>query len=341
MSDTNRKSIKADFGYDLELDDVCTKIEKNGYTNILLQFPEGLKNAAVEVKDFIESKTKANVLISADLCFGACDIPLALESLNIDFLVQFGHMNIPNLKYPVPAMFVEAHSNLNVMPAVKKAARLLTGKVGLITTAQHIHKLAEVKNYLEQQGFETKVGKASGRTAADGQVLGCDLTSATSISSIVDCFLFIGSGNFHALGVAIATKKPVIIADPYKNEARDCHKIKDRLMRQRHGAITQAKDASSFGILVGTKPGQTRMKLANDLMMLLKKNEKKAYNLVMNQISPAAVKPFKIDALVSCACPRIAMDDYLMYDSPILTPIELKIVLGEVKWEDYKFDEIY
>lgn len=340
MSEINRKANEGDFGYDLELDDVCQTIERNKYKNILLQFPEGLKNVATDVKDLIENKTKANVLISADFCFGACDIPLTLVPLDIDFLVQFGHMNIPNLKYQIPVMFVEAHSKLDVMPTVKKATKLLTGKVGLITTPQHIHKLTDIKNYLEQQGFETVVGKASGRAASDGQVLGCDLSSATSISSFVDCFLFIGSGNFHGVGVAIATKKPVIIADPYQNEARDCEDIKERLMRQRHGAIAKAKDALSFGIIVGTKPGQTRMKLTNDLKMLLERYEMKAYILVMNQVSPAALKPFKIDAFVSCACPRVAIDDYLMYVDPILTPIELKIVLGELKWEDYKFDEI-
>jgi 2-(3-amino-3-carboxypropyl)histidine synthase len=340
MNENNRNANELDFGYDLELDDVCQTIEKNKYKNILLQFPEGLKNTATNVKDIIENRTNVNVLISADLCFGACDIPLALASLDIDFLVQFGHMDMPNIKYSLPVMFVEAHSKLDVMAPVKNATKLLTGKVGLITTAQHIHKLTEVINYLEQQGFETAMGKASGRTAGDGQVLGCDLSSATSISSFVDCFLFIGSGNFHAVGIAIATKKPVIIADPYQNEVRECEEIKDTLMRQRHGAIARARDAISFGIIVGTKPGQTRMNLANDLKMLLEKHEKKAYILVMNQVSPASLKPFKIDAFVSSACPRIAIDDYLMYDDPILTPIELKIVLGDVKWEDYKFDEI-
>jgi 2-(3-amino-3-carboxypropyl)histidine synthase len=341
MSNKKRKAVEDGFGYDFELDDVCKTIEKNAYKNILLQFPEGLKNTATNVKEVIENRTKVNVLISADLCFGSCDIPLALTPLEIDFLVQFGHMRIPNLKYPYPVMFVEAHSNLDVIPPVKKATKLLTGKVGLITVAQHIHKLTDVKNYLEQHGFETSVGKASSRTAGDGQVLGCDLSSATSISSEVDSFLFIGSGNFHAVGVAIATRKSVIIADPYQNEARDCEDIKNRMMRQRHGAIAKTKDALSFGIIVGTKPGQTRMKLAYDLKRLLEKHEKQAYILVMNQISPAALKPFKFDAFVSTACPRVAIDDYLMYDTPILTPMELKIVLGEVEWDDYRFDETF
>ena len=51
------------------------------------------------------------------------------------------------------------------------------------------------------------------------------------------------------------------------------------------------------------------------------------------------LKTFKIDAYVSCACPRIAIDDYAMFDAPILTPQEFRIVLGEAKWDDFRFDE--
>ena len=47
-----------------------------------------------------------------------------------------------------------------------------------------------------------------------------------------------------------------------------------------------------------------------------------------------------MDAFVSVACPRIAIDDYALHKKPIITPPELEIVLGERKWEDYAFDEI-
>ncbi len=339
MSARKKEADEGDFGYDLELDEVCKTIKEKKYKNIMLQFPEGLKRVALHAKDHIENNTKINVMISAESCFGACDVPLALEAMAIDFLVQFGHLGIPSIKYPVPVMFVCARSKLDVLKVVKKAVEFLEGKVGLITTPQHIHRLADVKRYLAQNGFETAVGKASGRTACDAQVLGCDLSSATSISQEVDCFLFIGSGNFHAIAVAMATEKPVIIADPYLNEVRNCEDLKEKLLRQRHGAIAKAREAVSFGILVGTMPGQNRMKLALNLKKLLDDHEKKAYIMVLNQVSPANLKPFKLDAFVSCACPRIAMDDYLMYDVPMLTPIELKIVLGEMEWDEYRFDE--
>lgn len=334
------KTLDADEnGYDLELEEVCKTIKEKEYRTILLQFPEGLKKLATEAKELLEKRTNTDVIIYADPCYGACDLPLHLNDLGIDLLVQFGHAEIPNLKFPVPTMFIEAHSNLDVMPVVKKAVDHLKSNVGMITTAQHIHKLEEVKNYLEEKGFKVVVGRGLGRIAHDGQVLGCNLSSATSISEEVECYIYIGSGNFHAVGVAMTTKKPVIIADPYQNEVREIEELKDRLIRQRHGAIAKAKKGKSFGILVGTKPGQTRMKLAFDLKHLVEKRGMKAYILVMNEFSPLKLKAFKIDAYISTACPRIAIDDYLMYQVPILTPQELRIVLEEEKWEDYKFDE--
>ena len=39
-----------------------------------LQFPEGLKTNAVDIARIIENNTDATVIISADPCYGACDV---------------------------------------------------------------------------------------------------------------------------------------------------------------------------------------------------------------------------------------------------------------------------
>ncbi|MBO7204879.1 MAG: diphthamide synthesis protein, partial [Candidatus Methanomethylophilaceae archaeon] len=48
----------------------------------------------------------------------------------------------------------------------------------------------------------------------------------------------------------------------------------------------------------------------------------------------------RVDAYVCTACPRIAMDDALRYDRPMLTPPELEVALGIREWDDYVFDQI-
>ncbi len=324
--------------YDLGIDAVTKAIKEKSIKRLMLQFPEGLKSRAAQVKDTIEAATDAEVIIYADTCYGACDLP-HIQDMGIDLIVQFGHSEMHDVGCGVPVMFVEAHSTVDVIPVVERAIPRLGKTVGLITTAQHVHELDKVKKYLEEKGVKVFVGKGSKRVPNVGQVLGCNLSSATSIYQDVDCFLYIGSGNFHPIGVAMATDKPVICADPYVNEVRDVAELKDRMLRQRHGAITQAGEADSFGILVGTKPGQERLDLAFKMKQLAQKHGKKASVLLLNEFGPMKLKPFSFEAYVSTACPRIALDDYSMYPVPILTPLEFRIVLGESSWEDYRYDE--
>lgn len=79
--------------YNLGLDKVVEEIfdNKNKVKLILLQFPDGLKPYATAIVDYLEEKTSAEFLIWFGSCFGACDIPVGIENLKIDLVVQFGH----------------------------------------------------------------------------------------------------------------------------------------------------------------------------------------------------------------------------------------------------------
>ena len=83
------------------------------------------------------------------------------------------------------------------------------------------------------------------------------------------------------------------------------------------------------------------MKLAFDIKDMLNAANKKSLIIALDNFSPISLQGFgDIDCFVSTACPRIAIDDYLQYKTPILTPIELEILLGRRRWEDYIFDQI-
>ena len=324
--------------HDISIEAVVKSLKERGCKRVLMQFPEGLKRRAVQVKDAIAEAVDTQVIIHADTCYGACDLPF-VQHMGIELIIQFGHSEMGDVTCGVPVLFVEVHSTMDVIPVVEKALPRLGKTVGLITTAQHVHELEGIKRYLGGRGVKALIGKGSKRVPNRGQVLGCNLSSATSVSPDVDCFLYIGSGNFHPMGVAMATDKPVICADPYVDEVWDVAELKERLLRQRHGAIARAGEAGSFGILVGTKPGQRRLVLASKLEELGKKHEKDVAILLLNEFGPMKLKSFTFDAYVSTACPRIALDDYNMYPVPVLTPLEFRIVLGEAAWDDYRFDE--
>ncbi len=333
-------------GYNIDLEKAVKKINKNNHRNIVLQVPEGLKHIFKDFVDFFEEKTKANIIISADPCFGACDIPSFLcGNQDIDLIIQIGHLPIPNLKeIHIPVMFLNAFSNADVSKVIEKALPSIKGKkIGIVTTAQHIHKLDDIKNILIKNNFEPVVCKGDKRLDSPGQILGCNFSAATKISNDIDMYLFVGSGTFHPLGLLISTKKPVIICDPYTADVRfkELEDYKDMILRQRYGAITRSKGAKIFGVVICSKIGQYRYNELEKIKKLFESKKKKAYFFIANFFSNSFLESFShIDCFVSLGCPRVAIDDYMQYQKPIITPIELEIVLDIRKWDNYKFDEI-
>lgn len=324
--------------YNMDLDKVIRKINKKGARTVGLQFPEGLKMQAVKIAKAIESQTPATVIISGDPCFGACDVSDYKMKGSVDLIVHYGHTPLP-LKYEVPTLFIEAFSNIDVKKDLEKCLEKLEdySKIALVTTTQHLHLLNEIKDYLEDNGKEVVLG--SSKNTKKGQVLGCNFSSIKNLDAEV--YLFIGSGNFHPLGIYLFTKSPVLALDPYNSEIRDISAFADRILRIRFARITKAREAERWGIIVSSKEGQYRMKLAKEIKKILEDNKMEAYIIMADNINPDILLPYmELDAFVVSACPRIAIDDSQMYKKPLLTPQELEIVLNKRQWENYQLDEI-
>jgi 2-(3-amino-3-carboxypropyl)histidine synthase len=333
--------------YDLDLDEVDRAVRSRGAKRVLLQFPDGLRDYAPQIARLVEERTGAEALVSGEPCYGACDTPSAsaLHAAGADLLVQFGHSPMPSV--PVrDALFVRAKYRMPVQPVLAKAVEQeqLAGKaVGLVTTAQYAHKLDEAVQALRGLGVEAKVGKGDLRIALAAQVLGCNYTAAKAVEPEVDCFLYLGSGDFHPLGLALETPKDVVVADPETGDVRRMSGLRDRVLRQRFAAIQAAKDRGGrrFAVLVSTKAGQFRLRLAEQLKRRIEAHGGEATIVQVDALTPDNLQYFRhMDAWVNTACPRIATDDSAKYPVPMLTPPELEIVLGERDWEHYAFDEI-
>ena len=111
--------------YDFEFERISAEIRKRGAKIVGIQLPSGLKRFASQIAEEISNcGGGVEVLISADSCYGACDIDEKLASL-ADVLFHFGHSEIPlKLKNVV---FVELRSKVDVKPAVKNALKFLEG----------------------------------------------------------------------------------------------------------------------------------------------------------------------------------------------------------------------
>jgi len=317
-----------------ETERLLDAIRRSGAKTVGLQFPVGLRPRAVELAGELEKRAKVTCLIAADPSFGACDVP----EMPVDLTVHLGHAPMPHLRYrnvyfyDMPAPLPESWAFLDTaLPLLKK-------RVGILTTTQQREWVPSIVERLEAKGFWPVVSAPDRRVAYAAQVLGCDYFTATNIANKVDCYLYVGTGDFHPLGVAIIVDKPVVIADPSTGEARTLDELRDRILRQRWGAIARAQGARTFGILVSRKIGQERNGLAAELKAKLEANGREGRLFYMDLVDPELLEGYAIDAWVSTACPRIAIEDYLRYKQPILTPQELEIVLGERK--TYAFDEI-
>ena len=320
--------------FDLEEKRLKKEISKRKAKTILIQLPEGLKAEGPRLATIIED-VGALAIVSADPCYGACDLALPdAESLGADLLIHYGHS--PQTKQEgVPTIYMEAKAKISVKEAVKKAIPLLEpwSNIGLVTTVQHVHKLKEAKNLLLKAEKTVAIGDA-GLVKYPGQVIGCDFSNAKSVSKETEAFLFVGGGRFHAIGVALATAKPTIIADPYEKRAYPIHDEAKRILKQRWASISEAKGAENFGVLIGLKSGQKRIKEAMKIKEKLQKNGRKATLLALREVTSNALMQFpNIDAFVNTACPRVSLDDTPSFLKPILSLNETLVMLGEMDWE--------
>ncbi len=319
--------------YSINFDSITEEIKKRGFSKILLQLPEGLVMQATE---FAEKFKEFEVYISSTPTYGACDI----ESYPDTLTVHVGHSPIPNIKYPDNIIFVEAFSDAKFDKVLDKFANeQACWAVGITASVQHIKEVENAVKILKEYGIIAKLGRGDSRITYPGQVLGCNFSAAREIAKDVDCFVFLGTGVFHALGVRLSTDKRTYVLDPYSNTITDVEDAADKFVRQRFGAIVKINEAERFGIIVGAKIGQRRRALAISLKRMIEDTGKKAFLIYSDVTAPESFY-YDVDAFVNTSCPRITYDDYLRFPKPVVSPIELQIALKYKTWENFRFDEI-
>ncbi|MCD6512073.1 MAG: diphthamide biosynthesis enzyme Dph2 [Thermoplasmata archaeon] len=320
--------------YEVSEEEILKAVE--GRKRILLRMPEGLMSYSSKIASFLK-ENGVEAIINADGCFGACDFvaPPSLPTLCI------GEAEMPYLKKTYRNVeFIEARYPFDCS-FIEERAEELPEKLGIASITPFIQGIDECRRILERNGKEVFIGKKSRRTKYDGQLLGCDFSSAMQISGHVDAFLYIGDGIFHPLGLAISTGKKVYVADPIERKV-DSSAISDevnRVMKKRYAVISRAMGRKTAGIILSSKIGQRRPLLAREMIKLAEKAGIDAHMIEMNNVNET-IDYLPFDFYVSTACPRVAIDDATKFRKPVLTPIEFEIIVGEREWESYEFDQI-
>jgi 2-(3-amino-3-carboxypropyl)histidine synthase len=148
-------------GFDLEEERIKQEIVKRGAKRVLLQLPEGLKPRGPILAKIIE-KTDALPIISADPCYGACDLTTdEAKRLGVDLILHFGHAKLVKHEQ-IPTVYIEARATIPVAKVLERALPLLSkySKIGLATTVQHVQTLGEARDLLVNAGKTVVVGDA-------------------------------------------------------------------------------------------------------------------------------------------------------------------------------------
>ena len=292
---------------------------------IMIQAPEGYKKKLLEFADNEEGK---EIFISVEPCYGACDLrDREAKQLGCDKLIHYGHNNF-GVQSSVPVGYVILQPEIDPVPMLEKNLEALKEykKIGLVSTVQFISTLPEMQSLLAKHGKEGIIGTpANGRWGASspGQILGCDVTAAQIIDDKVDCFLFVGTGQFHPLGMR--TKKPFFVLNPEKDSLERNDIDHDKLEKQRYARIAIAKMSNKFGLLLSTKDGQFFPSVAQRIRDILQKNGKKVYTLVADEFTPEKLMGIDVDCYVNCSCPRIT-EDSGRFGKPLIGPQDVEAI---------------
>jgi len=323
---------------DLDQEKIIREIARRNARQILLQVPEGIRPQAFKLARQIEKETSAKIIISADPCYGSCDLAANEASLlGVDLVVHLGHSETVtprDEKY----LFMEARSSVDVADVVRQAAIELRNEktIGLASVIQHIGELEKAKRILEESGKTVVIGKRTTELKYDGQILGCQFETVKSIASEVDAFVILAGGDFHGLGVRVATGRRTIVCDPFQNQVRDMEELAKKFFRMRYANIESFRQIRKAGILIGLKTGQFRLIRAEEMRHILESKGYECAMLALREIDPMILENFSdIEGFVNTACPRIAWDDQKRFRRPVLNPEEVMIALGKSRWEDY------
>ncbi len=178
-------------------------------------------------------------------------------------------------------------------------------KIGLISSVQFADHLPKIRSYLEDN--EKKVYIEKGLQANSGQVLGCEHSAAARIGAMVDCFLYIGDGRFHPIGVRLATGKDVFVFDPISDvfdriEKKDIERIK----MKRKAQLIKFHSSNNIGVIVSMKKGQCNLRAAKEI---LSKYDKNYYYILFDNVDFSQLENFNfIECWINTACPRIEED---------------------------------
>jgi 2-(3-amino-3-carboxypropyl)histidine synthase len=297
-------------------------IQEHHPKRIVFNAPDGLLRETRSIAQDLELTYGLQAIVIADPTYGSCDtVDVDAQRLGADIAFHVGH-NVTVKKFGKITYSIDAVDDVSFETVAYKASDLLESlgfrTAGLATFAQHMTELNRVSEILERKGISALIGKGMGQLH-NGQIFGCEFYPAYNIRDKVDVMLLLGQSMFHAIGLSLSTGKPTFMLDPYQNEIIDVGKIAQERLKKAVLSVYRARDASTFGVIIGLKEGQIMADQSVRLKKELESFGKKVQLLALREITADRINSMTdIEAFVQTGCPRISVDGYT-FGKPVLS----------------------
>ncbi|KAJ8655646.1 diphthamide biosynthesis protein 2 [Lichtheimia ornata] len=348
-----------------EIDRTVDAILKGNYQRITLQFPDELLADAASVATELEKRTGQHIYVLADTSYGSCCVDeVAAEHVNADLIIHYGRSclsptsHLPVLYvfgqqsldqdhcihefeqlFPDPSIPVIVMCDVEYSYAVESLVKRLSNKYTNIipTSIQTESKLQAVLGN-DNNKEEQEASSSPTTTTKGGRYY--ELPEDIAIE---DCSIFfIGAESLTLTNIMmIHNKCPVYTYNPKTREARRETVQVNRLLMKRYSLVQKAKDAETFGIVVGTLGVGSYMDIIDHVKKVIRASGRKSYTMVMGKLNVAKMANFmEVDCYVLVACPENSLIDSKEFYRPIVTPFELELaVVRSKEWTgDYITD---
>lgn len=300
-----------------------------------LQLPEGLALFATTLADILEAHTGADMVIMADVTYGACCVDdYSARALGCDLMVHYGHSCLIPVDRTTGIKMLYVFVDIKLDPMhFAETVRFNFLKsdefpdrptLALVSTVQFVATLHSVAKELKAD-FDVVIPQE--RPLSAGEILGCTSPRLGG----ADALIYLGDGRFHLESAMIAN--PALRAfqyDPYSKKFTEEFYDHKLMKKNRRGAIEKARGAKSWGIILGTLGRQGNPKILDHLEGRLRASGRSVVRVLLSEIFPQklALMESEVEAWVQIACPRLSIDWGLAFSRPLLSPYEAAVALG-------------
>ena len=321
-------------GYIFDFGNICQSLKGK---RVLLEAPQGWTRLLDRIAQWLKVKCGIRTYyLRLDPAFGGCDIGYAYaKQVGAEVIIHIGHTVYPLcplsafekgvVVHYVPGYYIE-----NIEAHVNEIIRCIddSKRVAIAYVVQH------------RQLVDMLVRELNNKLIVTEQILGCWYGKLPQVYAQIDKLIVVGGGSFHVLGLclAIGDCSKILIFDPF-DDKRHCIGVCEQYQKVLMKRLWLLEELRSKGlkrvaILVGLKTCQFRQTMIESIKRMLELygvNYDSYVSIEVSQEKLLNIEPWKYDAIVVTSCPRLAIDDYGDMKPPLLTPGELKYVLGLVK----------